>query len=102
MANFKHFADINGETIELQGYVLGMSNAEFASKFPGIKGKRNDGYSMQTMRGPDGREWPVTRAIEFKANPSKHVCDDRCLHATGKTMKCECSCGGKNHGKGSL
>jgi hypothetical protein len=22
------------------------------------------------------------------------------LNATGRTMKCECSCGGKNHGRG--
>lgn len=100
MATFKHFADINGETIELRGYVLGMDNAKFAAAFPGIKGKRLDGYSMQTMRSADGRELPVTRVIEYKSAPSKHVCDDRCLHATGKVMKCECACGGKNHGKG--
>jgi hypothetical protein len=100
MADFRHFADINGETVELVGYVLGMDNAKFAAAFPGIKGKRNDGYSMMTMRAADGRELPVTRAIEYKSNPSKHVCDDRCLNATGKVMKCECACGGKNHGKG--
>ena len=101
MANVKHFADIDGRTVELHGYVLGMSNAEFAANFPGIKGIRLDGFSRQTMRDIDGRELPVTRVIEYKLNPSKHVCDDRCLHATGKVMKCECSCGGKNHGKGS-
>lgn len=28
------------------------------------------------------------------------VCDGRCMGATGH--KCECSCGGKNHGIGSL
>jgi hypothetical protein len=38
------------------------------------------------------------RKIEFKSNPSRHECDARCTHATGKIMKCECSCGGKNHG----
>ena len=42
----------------------------------------------------------ATRVVELKSNPSRHKCDDRCLHATGRTMKCECSCGGKNHGKG--
>jgi hypothetical protein len=102
MANVKHFADINGETVELTGYMLGMSFADFAAKFPGIPGKRRDGYTMQTMRAADGREMPVTRSIEFKSNPSKHECDDRCLHATGKVMRCECSCGGKNHGKGHV
>lgn len=100
MTNFKYFADINGETIELVGYELGMSFEEFAKKFPGVKGKRRDGYSMRTMRAVDGRELPVTRSIEYKSNPSKHVCDARCLNATGKVMKCECACGGKNHGKG--
>lgn len=99
MANFKHFADINGETIELRGYMLGMDNDKFAAAFPGIKGKRLDGYSMQTMRAADGRELPVTRSIKYNTNPSKHECDDRCTHAKGKTMRCECACGGKNHGK---
>jgi hypothetical protein len=32
----------------------------------------------------------------------KHKCDDRCINATGRVMKCECSCGGKNHGKGAF
>lgn len=40
------------------------------------------------------------RKIEYKSNPSKHVCDARCMNATGRTMQCECSCGGKNHGRG--
>lgn len=39
------------------------------------------------------------RVIEYKSNPSRHECDARCTHATGKIMKCECSCGGKNHGR---
>jgi len=29
-----------------------------------------------------------------------HVCDDRCMSATGHS--CECSCGGKNHGAHSV
>ena len=44
---------------------------------------------------------PVDRKIEYKSNPSKHPCDARCYNATGKIMKCECSCGGKNHGLGA-
>jgi hypothetical protein len=43
---------------------------------------------------------PATRVINYKSNPSKHVCDARCMYAKGRTMNCECSCGGKNHGKG--
>jgi hypothetical protein len=42
----------------------------------------------------------VERAIERKASPSNHKCDARCLNARG--FKCECECGGKNHGAGSL
>lgn len=44
----------------------------------------------------------VERKVEYKTNPSKHECDASCLNATGRIMKCECSCGGKNHGRGSM
>lgn len=39
------------------------------------------------------------RIIERPANASNHVCNGRCMSATGKV--CECSCRGKNHGAGS-
>lgn len=42
------------------------------------------------------------RVVEYKRNPSRHECDARCLNATGRVMKCECACGGKNHGRGSV
>jgi hypothetical protein len=42
------------------------------------------------------------RMIRYKSNPSRHECDDRCMNATGRTMNCECSCGGKNHGRGAF
>jgi hypothetical protein len=100
MANMNHYADINGETVELVGNMFGMPVAEFAAKFPGVSGRRYDSFSMKVMKAADGRTLPITRVIEFKKFPSRHVCDDRCLNATGKVMKCECSCGGKNHGKG--
>jgi hypothetical protein len=48
----------------------------------------------------NGRRVAVERMIERKPNPSMHKCDARCLNATG--FKCECSCGGKNHGAGSF
>lgn len=44
----------------------------------------------------------VDRTIEYKTNPSRHECDARCINATGRIMKCECSCGGKYHGRGSF
>lgn len=43
-----------------------------------------------------------TRVVVRKSNPSMHECDARCMNATGRTMQCECSCGGKNHGKGNF
>ena len=64
------------------------------------------GYaSKEDLFFVDGLGWqgftPVERKIEYKSNPSKHECDDRCRNATGLVMKCECSCGGKNHGRGA-
>lgn len=51
---------------------------------------------------PSGAVVAATRMIQFKRAPSRHECDARCLNATGRVMKCECSCGGKNHGRGSI
>ncbi len=48
----------------------------------------------------DGARVTVERAIERKSNPSMHKCDARCLNATG--FRCECACGGKNHGAGNF
>lgn len=45
---------------------------------------------------------PVERVINFKSSPSSHECDARCMNASGRTMNCECSCGGKNHGRGAF
>ena len=54
----------------------------------------------------NGKEWTgyvnVERSIRYSRNPSKHECDARCINATGRVMNCECSCGGKNHGKGAF
>lgn len=45
-----------------------------------------------------GQRHQVSRVIQYKAKPSRHICDARCMGAQGKTQTCECSCGGKNHG----
>ncbi len=50
----------------------------------------------------DGAWVRVTRVVTRKSSPSNHECDARCMNATGRTMQCECSCGGKNHGKGRI
>lgn len=86
MANMKYFADLNGETVELAKVRHDGSVFSSAKHFAGFTA---DGALVQ-----------CTRVIEYKPRPSKHECDDRCIHATGRVMKCECSCGGKNHGKG--
>lgn len=89
-----------------------MDNKPFAQMFPGVKGKRWDGISMKVGRPINSTPvfvqdygWaeylmPVDREVNYKDNGSKHVCDARCMNATGRTMNCECSCGGVNHGKG--
>lgn len=66
------------------------------------------GYGIDPTNPPvwNGKEWTgyvkVERAIRYSRSPSKHECDARCINATGRVMNCECSCGGKNHGKGSF
>lgn len=93
MANFKFFADINGQTIELKS-VFYRGKTAFGGPTDFIP--TYDRLAQKWNRG----EIAATRVVEYKKNASKHVCDDRCVNATGRVMKCECSCGGKNHGKG--
>ena len=107
MANIKHFSDFNGETIELRT-ITQMDNKEFARRFPDVKGRRADGFTMWVGLGPNGHTrfvgdtadlLPVTRSIEYKQFPSRHQCNAKCLG--GKVNgTCECQCGGKNHGAG--
>ncbi len=94
MATTKFF---NG-TDEITGGLWTMRNADFAAKFPGVKGVKSDSFDMLTIRNEHG-EFPVTRVIYRKANPSNHKCDARCRNAKGRD--CECSCGGKFHGAGN-
>jgi hypothetical protein len=66
------------------------------------------GFGIDPANPPtwNGKQWvgyvKVERSIRYHSNPSKHECDARCINATGRVMNCECSCGGKNHGKGSF
>jgi len=88
MANYRYFADINGEAFELTGVRHNGSTSTKAETFSGLT--------------PAGVRVQTTRKIEYKSFASKHECDSRCMNATGRVMKCECSCGGKNHGRGSF
>ena len=88
MANLRYFAgdtQLNG-VHERQGKLVGFVSKDDLFF---VAGEGWQGYT------------PVERKVEYKSNPSKHECDARCLNATGRIMKCECSCGGKNHGRGS-
>lgn len=100
MANFKYFADVGGESIELTS-ITTIRNEQFSELFPGVKGRRNDGYSKWVGRNPQRTSslLPVTRMIEYKRNPSLHQCNAKCLGGKANGV-CECSCGGKNHGAG--
>ena len=89
MANIKHFAGatelhgVHHRDGKLVGYV-NKSDLFF------VAGQGWQGYTA------------VERTIEYKSYPSRHVCDARCMNASGRIMKCECSCGGKNHGRGFM
>lgn len=87
MAKIKYFNGAN----ELQGvYYDGKQALGYVSKddLVFVAGKGWAGYVA------------ADRKVEYKSNPSRHECDSRCMNATGLVMKCECACGGKNHGRG--
>lgn len=95
----KYFHDAaDGSSVELAG-PYPMDTARFAERWPGVSGiEIRPGAMMTGWSG--GELQPATRRVQYKAFPSLHDCDDDCQYATGKTMTCECSCGGINHGKG--
>lgn len=99
VANIKYFSDFNGESVSLKA-IRDIPNKEFVDKFPGVKGRRSDGFSMWVgFSAETGEMLPVTRTIEYKSNPSKHECNSKCLNGKHNGV-CECRCGGKNHGAG--
>lgn len=97
MARFAYFADLaDGRTLE-------WADTVERGQVRAARGIDNNGRG--DVRGYDyesGQWVKVTRSVEMKANPSRHECDARCYNATGRVMKCECSCGGKNHGRGAF
>ncbi len=108
--NYKYF---HGE-IELKPQE--MSVRDFAAHFGADTRGVRSGAGYKWVGFPVGHipEWipgkgfskdkllPVQRVIAYKKAPSKHTCDARCLNATGRVMRCECACGGKNHGRGAF
>ena len=102
MNTTKYFSDVTGSPVALTR-IGQMRNADFAARFPGVRGRRIDGYYMLVGWADgatlDSQTLPVTRAISFKAFPSRHECNAKCMG--GKVNgTCECQCGGKNHGAG--
>jgi hypothetical protein len=91
MANYRYFADAaDGSTISFDDRTDSIDH----------RGKRNGGTFAYDRAS---NQWvKITRSVEYKAFASKHECDDRCMFAQGRVMKCECACGGKNHGKGRV
>ena len=102
MAKIKHYCDLpNGITLELvsihtsypkDGKIL---QSEYDIAIPFFRDGRWLGIDS------DGFFRPVTRKIEYKSNPSLHECDARCMNGRCNG-KCECRCGGVNHGKGKV
>lgn len=100
MANFRYFSDY-GKEPEVLTHIRGLDNAAYHRLFPGVRGFRSDSFQMLVGTTEYGVTRPVTRKIEYKSAPSLHECNARCLN--GKcTGVCECRCGGKNHGRGSV
>jgi len=83
MARTRYFYDLGPgpEPVQLKG-LWPMANAEFAQRFPGVGGLL-----------------PVTRRIDYKAQPSLHEGNAKCLNGKA-TGSCECRCSGRNHGRG--
>lgn len=97
MATMKHF--YRGELLTRLEV---MPNAEYSVRFPGIKGMRSDSFSMRVGYTADHRgPLPVQRVIAYKAFPSRHECNARCLNGRCDGT-CECRCGGANHGLGAV
>lgn len=92
MATFKYFA---GETELDPKTVYYVGRQAFGSPVGHV-------HVWIEGTGWDRGTVSADRVIEYKSRPSRHVCDARCLNATGRIMKCECSCGGKNHGLGAF
>lgn len=109
MANEKYFATCNGAISilnnvqyvpveKLEAWRRIANIPEKAVRMVNSVGPQGNTYSYAAgLCSQCGAYHVAERLIFRKANPSNHKCDARCLNATGHN--CECSCGGKNHGK---
>jgi hypothetical protein len=86
MANFKYFTECGNETVQLANV---FHDGQFGTKASNFVGTCS----------VCGQRHQAMRKVEYKAHPSKHECNAKCMGAHGRSMVCECKCGGKNHGK---
>ena len=73
---------------------VGYANADMGALFTDTKGETGV-YGDLAMRCRGCGKARRVVAVIGKISP-KHVCNAKCLSST--SGKCECSCGGKNHG----
>lgn len=105
MARFAYYADLSdGSILEWKDEREQVGTDLFgAPRYRDVPARvrHDNGGRMSGYHAARG--WTrITRRVELKAQPSRHICDVRCINATGKTMKCECACGGRNHGRGAF
>lgn len=86
VSNYRYFGECNGLPVRLDNV-----------------GERKVGPDQYAFTGlcPCGQYHPMVRKVIRTSMPSNHECDARCMNATGRVMNCQCSCGGKNHGRGT-
>jgi hypothetical protein len=99
----RHFADCSGVPATLTNVWYSDFKRDFAriigrEYIPGEKVLRDCQLFAHGLCALCGQHHPAQRFIRFAKTPSLHKCDARCMGATGPN--CECSCGGKNHGRG--
>lgn len=115
MARFAYFADLSdGTTLEFRDTREAYGADRWGSpRYRDVPAKVSrclptDGTATETtgnvLCGRDAeRGWVrITRTVQMKSSPSRHECDSRCMNANGRSMNCECACGGRNHGKGAF
>lgn len=87
MANIKYFAECNGAAVELQ--------CVYHDRLPTGR------YGFIGTCPACNQKHVADRTIEYKQRPSLHECNDKCLSGS-VNGRCECRCGGKNHGRSRL
>lgn len=96
----KYFYDSDRGTVELTS-AHAMRNTDFAIYWPDVAGLRYDSFHKWVGMPVTGREqgpFPITRIIAYKAAPSRHECNAKCVGGNPRGT-CECKCGGSNHGR---